>query len=47
MAYASLRDCVDDLERTGQLRRVEVEVDAHLEAAYEDRVNGGGLVDFD
>ena len=33
MAYASLRDCVDDLERTGQLRRVEVEVDAHLEAA--------------
>ena len=33
MAYASLKDCVDDLERTGQLRRVEVEVDAHLEAA--------------
>jgi 4-hydroxy-3-polyprenylbenzoate decarboxylase len=33
MPYASLRDCVDDLERTGQLRRVEVEVDACLEAA--------------
>ena len=33
MAYASLKDCVDDLERTGQLRRVNVEVDAHLEAA--------------
>jgi 4-hydroxy-3-polyprenylbenzoate decarboxylase len=33
MSYASLRDCVDDLERTGQLRRVEVEVDAQLEAA--------------
>jgi 4-hydroxy-3-polyprenylbenzoate decarboxylase len=33
MPYASLRDCVDDLERTGQLRRVEAEVDAHLEAA--------------
>jgi 4-hydroxy-3-polyprenylbenzoate decarboxylase len=33
MPYASLRDCVDDLERTGQLRRVDVEVDAHLEAA--------------
>ena len=33
MPYASLRDCVDDLERTGQLRRVDVEVDAQLEAA--------------
>jgi 4-hydroxy-3-polyprenylbenzoate decarboxylase len=33
MPYVSLRDCVDDLERTGQLRRVDVEVDAHLEAA--------------
>ena len=33
MSYASLRDCVDDLERTGQLRRLDVEVDAHLEAA--------------
>jgi 4-hydroxy-3-polyprenylbenzoate decarboxylase len=33
MAYASLRDCVDDLERTGQLRRVDVEIDAQLEAA--------------
>ena len=33
MAYASLRDCVDDLERTGQLRRVDFEVDAQLEVA--------------
>jgi 4-hydroxy-3-polyprenylbenzoate decarboxylase len=33
MGYASLKDCVDDLERTGQLRRVEVELDAHLESA--------------
>ncbi|MGB8296642.1 MAG: UbiD family decarboxylase [Polyangia bacterium] len=33
MPYVSLRDCVDDLERTGQLRRVDVEIDAHLEAA--------------
>jgi 4-hydroxy-3-polyprenylbenzoate decarboxylase len=33
MAYASLRACVDDLERTGQLRRVDIEVDARLEAA--------------
>ncbi len=32
-AYRSLRHCVDDLERHGHLRRVEVEVDARLEAA--------------
>lgn len=31
--YRSLRQCVDDLERHGHLRRVEVEVDARLEAA--------------
>ena len=32
-AYRSLRQCVDDLERHGHLRRVEAEVDPHLEAA--------------
>src|SRR4051794_4642254 len=33
MGYASLRDCVADLERTGQLVRVGVEIDPRLEAA--------------
>ncbi len=33
MTYASLRDCIGDLERTGQLRRIDVPIDAHLEAA--------------
>jgi 4-hydroxy-3-polyprenylbenzoate decarboxylase len=33
MGYASLRACVDDLERTGQLRRIEVELDPRLEIA--------------
>src|SRR5687767_11872193 len=33
MGYASLRHCVRDLERTGQLIRLDVEVDPHLEAA--------------
>jgi 4-hydroxy-3-polyprenylbenzoate decarboxylase len=33
MAYASLRQCIDDLERSGQLRRINVPVDANLEAA--------------
>lgn len=32
-AYKSLRQCVDDLERHGHLRRVDAEVDPHLEAA--------------
>ncbi len=32
-AYRSLRHCVEDLERHGHLRRVEVEIDARLEAA--------------
>ena len=32
-AYASLKACVDDLERHGQLRRVEEEVDPYLEMA--------------
>src|SRR5581483_7063249 len=33
MGYASLRQCVADLERTRQLVRVGVEIDPHLEAA--------------
>ncbi|MFM8450459.1 MAG: 3-octaprenyl-4-hydroxybenzoate carboxy-lyase, partial [Haliscomenobacter sp.] len=33
MAYSSLRDCVLDLERTGQLIRVREEVDPNLEMA--------------
>ena len=33
MAYASLRECVDDLSRHGHLVRIEQEVDADLEAA--------------
>lgn len=33
MGYRSLRECVDDLHRTGQLVRIEEEVDPHLEAA--------------
>ena len=31
MAYRSLQQAVDALERIGQLRRVDVEVDPHLE----------------
>ncbi|HEY1379984.1 MAG TPA: UbiD family decarboxylase, partial [Gemmataceae bacterium] len=33
MGYASLRECIADLERTGQLVRVGVEIDPYLEAA--------------
>ncbi|MDZ4689190.1 MAG: UbiD family decarboxylase [Planctomycetaceae bacterium] len=33
MGYRSLQDCVTDLERTGQLVRLDVEIDPHLEAA--------------
>jgi 4-hydroxy-3-polyprenylbenzoate decarboxylase len=33
MGYRSLRECVNDLERTGQLIRLDVEVDPCLEAA--------------
>ena len=33
MPYRSTKQCVDDLERHGQLVRIEVPVDAHLEAA--------------
>ena len=31
--YSSLRACVTDLEHTGQLARIEQEIDPHLEAA--------------
>src|SRR5206468_2662831 len=33
MGYSSLRECVADLERTGQLVRIEQEIDPFLEAA--------------
>jgi 4-hydroxy-3-polyprenylbenzoate decarboxylase len=33
MGYANMRACIADLQRTGQLVRVEQEVDPHLEAA--------------
>ncbi|HEY3395533.1 MAG TPA: UbiD family decarboxylase [Lacipirellulaceae bacterium] len=33
MGYRTLRECVDDLERHGQLLRIDVEVDARLEVA--------------
>lgn len=33
MGYRNLRECVSDLERTGQLVRIDREVDAYLEAA--------------
>src|SRR6516162_5203320 len=33
MGYASLRACIADLQRTGQLVRIEQEVDPYLEAA--------------
>ncbi|MBI1347472.1 UbiD family decarboxylase [bacterium] len=33
MGYRSLQACVTDLERTGQLIRLDVEIDPHLEAA--------------
>ena len=33
MSYRTLRECLADLERTGQLVRIPDEVDARLEAA--------------
>jgi 4-hydroxy-3-polyprenylbenzoate decarboxylase len=33
MGYSNLRDCVADLEKAGQLVRLETEIDPHLEAA--------------
>src|SRR5688572_7108833 len=33
MGYRSLRECVANLERAGQLVRIDTEIDPHLEAA--------------
>ncbi|MDY0397872.1 UbiD family decarboxylase [Desulfuromonas thiophila] len=33
MGYANLHSCICDLERSGQLRRITIEVDPHLELA--------------
>jgi 4-hydroxy-3-polyprenylbenzoate decarboxylase len=33
MSYRSLRECINDLERSGQLVRIEQEIDPYLEAA--------------
>src|SRR5436305_3320823 len=33
MGYRNLRECIADLERTGQLVRIEEEIDPYLEAA--------------
>ena len=33
MGYRNLLECVNDLDRTGQLVRVQAEIDANLEAA--------------
>ncbi|MBX3439599.1 MAG: UbiD family decarboxylase, partial [Planctomycetaceae bacterium] len=33
MGYRNLRECVDDLEQSGQLVRIDQEIDPHLEAA--------------
>ena len=33
MGYRTLRDCLNDLEATGQLARIEEEIDPRLEAA--------------
>src|SRR3954453_7966010 len=33
MGYRNLKQCVDDLDRSGQLVRIDVEIDARLEAA--------------
>ena len=43
MGYRTLRECVDDLDRTGQLLRIKSEVDAKLEvAAIQRRVYAAG-----
>ena len=34
MGYRNLQECVADLEKTGQLRRIDAPVDAHLELAH-------------
>src|SRR5215475_14503277 len=33
MGYSSLRECVNDLEKHGHLRRIAVEIDPYLEMA--------------
>ena len=50
MGYASLRDCITDLERHGHLRRVTEEVDPYLEVAEVQRrvfAAGGPAILFD
>lgn len=43
MGYRNLRECIDDLGRTGRLVRIEQEVDPYLEAAeIQRRVNQAG-----
>lgn len=43
MGYATLKTCIRDLEATGQLRRLDMEVDPHLEAgAIQRRVYQAG-----
>jgi len=49
MGYRNLRQCVEDLQRSGRLIRVEDEIDAHLEAAEIQRrvyLSGGPAVFF-
>jgi 4-hydroxy-3-polyprenylbenzoate decarboxylase len=33
MGYRTLRQCVDDVARHGMLRRIDAEIDPHLEMA--------------
>ncbi len=43
MAYASLRECIDDLEKAGKLRAIDAELDADLEvSAVQRRVFAAG-----
>ena len=49
MGYRNLKQCLDDLERTGQLVRIEQQVDPYLEAAHIQRrvyAAGGPAVYF-
>lgn len=49
MGYRNLRECIEDLERTGRLVRIEIEVDPYLQAAeIHRRVNevGGPAIYF-
>ena len=50
MGYRNLRQCVDDLEKSGHLRRVTEEVDPYLEVAEIQRrvyANGGPALYFE